>query len=140
VQEREGLLKKSAGVFKVPEHQLPQTSERFFKEWKEQRKEVEKLKEYFAKGKAEELVDRSKKEGVVEEKVEEDSKTLMKIGGLIAKHKGAMVIITNSEGDFVCVAGEGAKKNAKELMKRLKGAKGGGSETLVAGKLAERQF
>ena len=137
MQERESLLKESAGVFKVAEHQLPQTSERFFREWKEQRKEIEKLKEYFAKGKAEELAEKSKKEGVVEEKVEEDQKTLMKIGGLIAGHKGAMAILYSSKGDFVCAAGKGAKEDARKLMKRLKGAKGGGSESLASGRLGK---
>ncbi|NYZ60327.1 alanine--tRNA ligase [Candidatus Micrarchaeota archaeon] len=137
-QEREALLKKAAGVISVSEQQLPQAVERFFEEWKAQRKEIEKLKEEFIAARAEEIIERSAKEGVVGERIEEDAKVLAKIGVLVSESAGAMVILTNADGNFVCAAGKGAKKNALQLFEELKkkGAKGGGNEKMVSGKIA----
>jgi len=44
LQKTEKQLSDSAFVFNVPPEQLQKTCERFFREWKEQRKEIEKLK------------------------------------------------------------------------------------------------
>lgn len=136
-QEREALLKKAAGVVSVSEQQLPQAVERFFEEWKAQRKEIEKLKEEFIGARAEEIAEKSAKEGVVEEKIGEDAKVLAKIGALVSESEGAMVILTNPEGNFVCAVGKKAKKNALQLFEELKkrGAKGGGNEKMVSGKM-----
>jgi len=136
-QEREALLKKAAGVISVSEQQLPQAIERFFEEWKSQRKEIEKLKEEFIVARAEEIIEKSAKGGAVEEKIGEDAKVLAKIGALVSESAGAMVILTNAEGNFVCAAGKGAKKNALQLFEELKkrGAKGGGNEKMVSGKI-----
>ncbi len=136
-QEREALLRKASGVINVSEHQLPAAVERFFEEWKAQRKEIEKLKEEFVSARAEEVVERSRKEGVVEESIDEDAKVLAKIGGLVSESEGAMAVLRNPQGNFVCVAGKKAKKNALELFEGLKkkGAKGGGNERIVSGKI-----
>ena len=135
MQEKEGVLKKAADIVSVSDNELPQTVERFFKEWKSQRKEIEMLKERFVGELAKELIERSKKEGIVEEKLDEEQKTLAKIGELVAKEKGAMVILKGRHGALVCSAGDGAKKNAKELLQSIKGAKGGGNERLAMGKI-----
>ncbi|MFP3949707.1 MAG: alanine--tRNA ligase [Candidatus Micrarchaeia archaeon] len=135
MQEKEGVLKKAADVVSVSDNELPQTVERFFSEWKAQRKEIEKLKERFMGELAKELVERSRKEGVVEEELDEGQKTLAKIGELVAKEKGTMVILKGADGGLVCAAGEGAKKNAKELLLGIKGAKGGGNERVAMGKI-----
>ena len=136
MQEKEGVLRKAADVVSVSENELPQTVERFFTEWKAQKKEIEKLKKHFVKEVAGELAERSLKEGVVEEELEEGQKTLAKIGELVAKEKGTMIILKGKNGALVCAAGEGAKKNAKELLKGIKGAKGGGNERLAMGRVA----
>ncbi|MBD3389394.1 alanine--tRNA ligase, partial [Candidatus Micrarchaeota archaeon] len=136
MQEKEGVLRKAADVVSVSENELPQTVERFFTEWKAQKKEIEKLKKHFVKEIAEELVERSREKGVVEEELEEDQKTLAKIGELVSREKGTMVILKGANGALVCAAGEGAKKNAKELLQGVKGAKGGGNERLAMGRTA----
>jgi alanyl-tRNA synthetase len=136
IQEKEGVLKRAADIVSVSDNELPQTVERFFSEWKAQKKEIEKLKERFVGELAKERVERSRKEGVVEEVLEEDQKTLAKIGELVSKEKGTMVILKGTGGGLVCAAGEGAKKNAKELLQGIKGAKGGGNEKLVQGKVS----
>ena len=135
IQEKEGVLRKAADIVSVSDNELPQTMERFFAEWKAQRKEIEKLKERFVGEIAKELIERSRKEGVVEEELDEEQKTLAKIGELVSKEKGTMVILKGIGGAIVCAAGEDAKKNAKELLQSKKGAKGGGNERLAMGKI-----
>lgn len=44
IQKIEGLLKESSSSVSVPIEELPKTINRFFKEWKEQKKEIEELK------------------------------------------------------------------------------------------------
>jgi alanyl-tRNA synthetase len=44
-QARDDLLAGAAGILRVPNEPLPRTAERFFEEWKEQQKEIERLKE-----------------------------------------------------------------------------------------------
>ena len=136
MQEKEGVLRKAAEIVSVSDNELPQTVERFFSEWKAQKREIEKLKERFSGELAKELAERSKKEGLIEETFEEDQKTLAKMADLISKEKGVMVILKGSGGALVCAAGEGAKKNAKELLQGIKGAKGGGNERVAMGKVA----
>ncbi len=46
VQEMEDLLVKTADTFDVDMERVPETAERFFEEWKERGKELDKLKEY----------------------------------------------------------------------------------------------
>ena len=44
-QKEKSYLDAASEVFSVQGEQLPKTSERFFREWKEQRKELDKLKQ-----------------------------------------------------------------------------------------------
>ncbi len=135
IQEREEILKNAAAVVSVSENELPQTVERFFEEWKSQKKEIERLKENLVEDLGKELAERSKKEGLVEVEIPEGQKILAKIADIVSAEKGTMVIIKGSGGALVCAAGEGAKKNAKELLLSIKGAKGGGNERIAMGKV-----
>ncbi|MFW6144948.1 MAG: alanine--tRNA ligase, partial [Candidatus Natronoplasma sp.] len=56
VQEQEDLMIESAEKFKVIPEKLPETAERFFKEWKERGKELEEMKKYKSIAVAEELL------------------------------------------------------------------------------------
>jgi alanyl-tRNA synthetase len=55
------LLKESADAFSVNPEELPMTSERFFKEWKEQAKTIGKLSKQLAEAKVPELIQSAKK-------------------------------------------------------------------------------
>ena len=66
MQETERLLKKTAEVFRVPVEKVPETAERFFNEWKEAKKEVEKLRKELAKLLVYELEGKAGKIGDVE--------------------------------------------------------------------------
>ncbi len=45
LQKSENYLQSASAVFSVTEEQLPKTCERFFREWKDLRKEIDKLKQ-----------------------------------------------------------------------------------------------
>ena len=42
-REQDEILRKTSQLYGIPQHELPKTSERFYNEWKEQRKMIEQL-------------------------------------------------------------------------------------------------
>ncbi len=130
-QKMSKILQESARVFSVTPEDLTKTCEKFFEEWKRERKLNQKYEEIIAEQYADNL------SGVVE--VDNISKKLMlEIAKKIAA-KGKFALMINKEGFVVAAAGKGSGKNAKEEMEKLfkkrgRGS-GGGSETLAMGKL-----
>ncbi|MFP4142285.1 MAG: alanine--tRNA ligase [Thermoplasmata archaeon] len=100
VQRQEDLLKEAAEKFKVSPEDLPDTAERFFKEWKERGKEIEKLKEYKSIAMAEELPPGEKIGGleIVSEVVDMDRKQMMSTAERICS-KGGRVVLLASKGE-----------------------------------------
>ncbi len=45
INERQSILNRASDVFSVESSKLPDTCEKFFNEWKEQKKEIEKIKD-----------------------------------------------------------------------------------------------
>ncbi len=130
VQERERLLRNSAKVFSVVPSDLPKTSERFFKEWKELRKKVEQLEERLAEEMA-----KSVGNGVVE--VDYSKDLMMRIAKWLV-NSDKWVVMINREGMVVSVAGVKSGKNAKEEMDKVlkeRGGTGGGKDRLAVGKI-----
>jgi alanyl-tRNA synthetase len=96
-QERDDLLGEAAAVLRVPPEQLPKTASRFFQEWKDQQKEIERLEERLAEESLKSLsreaqtIDGLK---VVVHKMEEAPiEEMLKAASLLA------------EGDYVAVLG-----------------------------------
>ncbi len=131
VQKQEKLLKDSARVFSVTPEDLPKTSERFFNEWKELRKKVEKLENEMAK-----IIADSLTSGVHE--VDYSKELMMEIGKHLM-NSDKWVVMINKEGMVVSIAGAKSGKNAKEEMekvfKKYSGGSGGGKERIAVGKL-----
>jgi alanyl-tRNA synthetase len=48
IQERDELLGQASAVLRVPPEQLPKTASRFFQEWKDQQKEIDRLEKKLA--------------------------------------------------------------------------------------------
>jgi len=141
MQDREKLLRDSARVINVGETDLQKNVERFFNEWKEQKKKIEKMTETIAKDEAKTMVEESRKNGKpVVRIIDVEPDTLKKIGIVISESDGGMAVLMNNAGNTVCAAGKGAKITAKELMERTikkLGGSGGGSPVLASGKVSK---
>ena len=150
VQEKERLLRDAASVVSVSDNELKKTVERFFNEWKEQKKKIGELSEGFAKSEAAEIIKESIASGKTAVRIlDTDAETLRKIGNLLLSASGAgasaiklgdagaSAILVNKLGDVVC-ASANKSVNASELMQKLAskfGGGGGGNEKLASGRL-----
>ncbi|AHL22989.1 alanine--tRNA ligase [Thermococcus nautili] len=140
MQETEKLLKKTAEIFRVPPEKVPETAERFFNEWKEARKEVEKLRKELAKLLVYELENKVEKVGEVEfigAVVEGTMDDLREAANRLRKEKRVVVLISR-EGHFVVAVGDGLDLKAGELAKiitSVAGGGGGGRKELAQGRI-----
>jgi alanyl-tRNA synthetase len=139
IEERERLLREAAEALSVPEDQLKATALRFFNEWKERGKELEKLQALLANQISEQESGKAAKAGkkIVEllevpytQKLAEEVCAKLSANGLAA-------VISISDGFIVAVAPEGSGQNALELLKKH-GGKGGGSDKFARGKVERK--
>lgn len=137
VHRKEKLLEDSARIFSVQESELPRTSERFFREWKNLRKALEDARTSIARAKASELFTREATE--LKEYLEGlDTKTLIEAGNSIISKKPSVSVILGSNDKIIVMCGTQSGKNANEELKRLIarfGGKGGGSERMAIGRI-----
>lgn len=140
MQESERILKKTAETFRVPVEKVPETAERFFNEWKEAKKEVEKLRMELAKLLVYELESEVERIGEVEfigKVVEGAMDDLREAANKLRKEKRVVVLISR-EGHFVVAVGDGVALKAGELAKVITGVAGGGGggrEELAQGRI-----
>ena len=136
IQDRERLLREAAESLAVSEDQLKPTIMRFFNEWKERGKEIEKLQALLAQQICDAEAGKAKAAGknVVKllgapytQKLAEEVCSKLSAQGLAA-------VISISDGFIVAVAPKGSGLSAIELLKKH-GGKGGGSEAFARGKV-----
>ncbi len=130
IQKREQLLKQSSSILSVSEDELPKSVKRFFEEWKEQRKTIEKLREQVIKSEVEDLEHHKK----VMKIVGLDREGLQKMAGEMLKRKVEGCLI-NHQGHFICVSSNGNAKTYFETLKNELDASGGGKDNFVQGKV-----
>ncbi len=134
IQKIEALLSQSAQEFNVSTDQLPQAAKRFFGEWKEKSKEVEKLNDSLA----ELIAFNFRKEGrLVKKIVDADAGLLRKIASKFVEDDERAIILANNSLNLVCAAGKNSRFNANDMFKETTqkyGGTGGGSEKLAMGK------
>ena len=139
MQEKEELLRSASDVLGVSDSELVQTVERFFREWKEQRKALEKLGSQMVGFEAKEIMSHGADKPQVRT-LELDAAMLRQLGQLIAESDCSAACVMNKEGNIICAAGKNSKFKAKELLaealKQL-GGTGGGSDRIAQGKVAK---
>jgi len=137
MQEKEELLGRASGVLSVSESELVKSVERFFEEWKEQRKELEKLREEVVRSQAKEIIEQGS--GSPELHILDlDPASLRKLGQLVAESGSASACLMNKEGNVVCAAGAKSQFKAKDLLDqtiKALGGSGGGSDRIAQGKV-----
>lgn len=131
-QERDDILGESADVLRVPADQLPKTASRFFEEWKDQQKEIERLKEDLARARLKTLTaDAQDIDGlkvVVQKMGMADIDELLKAASLLAE-QDCVVLLGSETGKLVAAVGKsGLEKgiNAGNIIKAAAKALGGG--------------
>ena len=139
IQEREKLLREAAEALSVPEDQLKTTALRFFNEWKERGKELEKLQSLVSQLVFEAESEKAKKAGkkLVElSGVPYSQKLAEEIAGKLSA-AGYAAVISTTDGFVVAVAPKGSVENALDLLKKH-GAKGGGTTEFARGKVEKK--
>ena len=135
VQSIERILRDASAILRVEPSKLPKTVERFFEEWKERGKEIEKLRKELAKVKAEKLLENAEEFDsikVVAEITDADMAEMVKIAEELVKAKcvGALM---NPHGKVKVVTFSGideldARDLIREIGRRIKGSGGGRKE------------
>ncbi|MDV4342885.1 alanine--tRNA ligase [Methanoculleus sp. YWC-01] len=137
VQRMEGLLQASADVVSVQPENLPATVTRFFGEWKEQKKEIERLQKKVVdlemRSLDGELVDGVR---VVVRQVDAGQKELVALATTVAD-EGGVALFASGDGSVRVVAASGAQAvNAADIVREacgILGGKGGGKPNLAQG-------
>ncbi|WP_456330375.1 alanine--tRNA ligase [Archaeoglobus sp.] len=140
VEEMEKILREASSILRVEPAKLPKTVERFFEEWKDQRKEIEKLKAELAEAKADRLFEKAEEFDsvkVVVDYIDGDMQVLQKLAEILASKGAVGCLMAKGEGKVFVVTFSGQKKyDARELIKeigrRAKGS-GGGRKDLAQG-------
>ncbi|NJD78777.1 MAG: alanine--tRNA ligase, partial [Candidatus Methanoperedens sp.] len=145
VQERDELLNKSAEALRVSPEQLPDTVNRFFEEWKDLKKENERLKSELAEARVKAMM--SESEGINGLKViarklpHADVDELIKAATEFSKDDDVVALLASDLGGvkLVVAAGERAQKmgvNSGAIvreMSKLVGGGGGGKPGIAQG-------
>ena len=139
IAKNEAILKEASSILRVPPDMLPKTVNRFFEEWKEQRKTIERLQDEIAKIKAE-MLEREAEDfedlKVVVEVTKEDPKMLAKIGAKLAERGYVGAILSDYEGVKITTFSGDERVDARDLIKiigRLIKGGGGGRRDLAQG-------
>lgn len=137
-QERDMLIRDAADTLRVSDSELAKSVERFFTEWKQQRKKIEQLAELVMHSEAETISEEAKKGKPVVRVVDVDVQLLRKLAVELGKVDKAAVCILNKQGDIICICGDKSSYKAKDMMaKALKelGGNGGGGDKIASGKV-----
>jgi len=149
IQERDRLLRRAADAFSVPIEQLPETSKRFFEEWKSLKKEVERLREEVAVLSSKLAAQRVHEEGGVRycfnRSRASEPKELVKRAAHIASTSSAIACEVGDDGSIaVAVPDElrtqhpnASSSSIVSMFTREFGGGGGGRPELAQGRLKE---
>lgn len=137
MQHMDDLLQEAADVVSVQPENLPATVARFFSEWKEQRKEIERLQKKVVDLQMEhlggEMVDGVR---VVVMRVDANPKELVALATTISD-EGGVALFASGDGDVKVVATSGVPRvNAADIVREvcgILGGRGGGRPTLAQG-------
>ncbi|MBN1432852.1 MAG: alanine--tRNA ligase [Methanomicrobiaceae archaeon] len=143
MQKTEGLLDSSCEILSVQRENLPSSVERFFSDWKEQKKEIEKLRSELADLRIENIS--SEDIGGVQVAVHEidaSPKELLNIATRFANEGGVGLIAGGEDRIHVVVASGTGAVSAAEIVAEvcgIIGGKGGGKPGLAQGVGIEKE-
>ncbi len=115
IENKQRVLKEASEVFSVDESQLVKTCSKFFNEWKEQKKQIEKLQNQVKSGLVDKLISLKEDEFEIESDV--DMPFLMEVFSSILEKKKSFILKTQK---FVCATPDKEIKNFKKEINRGK--------------------
>jgi alanyl-tRNA synthetase len=137
MQHLEHLVTSSAGVLSVQEENLPATVTRFFSEWKEQRKDIERMSAQVVELEMRSLV--AENIGgipVVIRQIDLPQKELALLASSVSEKGGVALLAGGGETVRVVLASGDSRVNAGEIISQvcgLLGGKGGGKPQMAQG-------
>jgi alanyl-tRNA synthetase len=141
-QETDALLKETASAFDVAPAEAPRAAQRFFVEWKDQRKEIERLKQRLAELSKGDLVEGAERVGdvrLVRYVGEEEMKDLIQLASEVVQQGGVVAILASGAGGagkIVVARSEDVDVNAGDVVReaaQVMGGRGGGKPQLAQG-------
>ena len=129
-QRAEDALYEAADVLDVNPPEVPETAERFFTEWKERGKQIDRLKDELAEARAAaeaDAVDIGDQQAVIQ-RLDGDVDELRATANALVED-GTIAVLGSGEGGsatFVVGVPDGAGVNAGEVVSQLAGRVGGG--------------
>ncbi|MBU0591811.1 alanine--tRNA ligase [Candidatus Micrarchaeota archaeon] len=135
--EIESIARTSATMLSVQIEELPKSTERFFEEWKSQRKIIDSMSDALVRDEAQNIIVGYKGRPVMRI-LDLDQSALRKLGLKIAESENASVCLLNKSGNLICAAGSKSGVSAKSILEKVVaklGGSGGGSERIAQGKV-----
>jgi alanyl-tRNA synthetase len=137
MQRLEGTLHEAAGVVSVQPENLPAAVQRFFSEWKDQRKEIERLQRRVADLEVQNLeTEQIDEVRVAVKSISATPQELTSIATGFADTGGVAVLISGNERAHVVVSSGHPRVNASTVVQRVcqvLGGRGGGNPKLAQG-------
>jgi alanyl-tRNA synthetase len=137
MQHLEGIVTSSAAVLSVQEENLPSSVARFFSEWKEQKKDIEKMSQKLVELEIRTLV--AEPVGgipVVVKKIDLPPKELALLAASVSEKGGVALFAASGESVRVVLASGDNRVNAGEIIGQvcgMLGGKGGGKPSMAQG-------
>lgn len=137
IQHIEQIVNSSAEVLSVQQENLPTTVTRFFTEWKDQKKEIERLSQNLVELEMHSIVAESISGiPVVVKRLDLPSRELSSIANTISEKGGVALLAGGLDNVRVVLASGDSRVNAGEIIGQicsLLGGKGGGKPTIAQG-------
>jgi alanyl-tRNA synthetase len=137
VQQMEKIIAEASSVLSVQAENLPSTVQRFFTEWKDQRKEIDRTSQRLVEMEIGNLNPEMVKDlPLVIRRIDLPARDLAAIAATIADRGGIALLASGSERAQVVLMSGTDRVNAGEIIGQvcvLLGGKGGGSKTMAQG-------
>jgi len=137
MQNLEQIISSSSDILSVQQENLPATVTRFFNEWKDQKKEIERLSQKLVELEIEDMV--TETIGgipVVVKRLDLPARELATIAGTVSAKGGVALLAGSGETARVVLASGDNRVNAGEIIGQvceLLGGKGGGKPSVAQG-------
>ena len=137
MQHLEEIISASSDVISVQQENLPATVTRFFSEWKDQKKDIERLSQKIVELEIQSMVAESFGDvSVVVKRLDLPSRELAALAGAISAKGGVALLAGGGESARVVLGSGDPRVNAGEIIGQvceLLGGKGGGKPSLAQG-------